>query len=981
MPDDLVQQVKQRLDILDLVQGYVQLKKTGINWKGLCPFHQEKTPSFTVNQERQSWHCFGCFPKGSHVKTPRGFCDIDQLRAGDVVISGKGQEKSVLTTHRHMYKGELVRISLCKLGGEVALTGDHKVFALRGAPYTKIYKNFSRRLKRYQQLPADQYRQKLDRYFPVEKVEAHELTIGDLLLYPISYRTEPISSLVPCDHLTKTFRLGPKPSDLPKELPITDSLLKLLGYYIAEGSNHRAYIRFSLGGHELKLAKEIQVLLKEVFGLVSSIHVRQGGKPGIEVTCCHAALADIFGNLCGKGAANKHIPFELRHLPVGQQQVLLNAIWTGDGTARAKHRSLKIERSIGSISQTLAEQIVDILLRRHIFPSLQVIQAHTSGDGVKHRMAYTVVWGEAGEDKYNSVYQAAGGTHYWVLPVVHIAKEPFCDEVFNLTIEDDHSYVARNFAVANCGEGGDIFTFVEKIEHVEFKEALELLAGRVGLEVKPQTPVERQQKGEKAKLEELYQLASRFYHALLINHPLGQAARDYLAKRGVSAESVKAWQLGVAPDHWDALLSALQKRGFTADELVKAGLAVKNERGNIYDRFRNRLLFPIITASGQPVAFSGRVITADQEPKYLNSPESLLYRKSSVVMGLNLAKEAIRKAGQVMVVEGNLDVLICQQFGLTNTVATGGTALTSDHLRLLARYAPVVIFAFDADAAGQKAAEKAALLALEVGLEPRFIALPAGDDPDSLLRRDEAAFRQAMAAALPAVPYFLERALNEYGQATAQAKKQVAAAVVPLLRRIHDPVEQADSLQQVADRLHVPREAIESAVSAETKAKTTVPVVAATARRGPLEPSQRLFGLLLLSERPLPPLDPLLQDSPDKTLQFLQARQAEGIGDKMSWATWQAKQPQPIQARLASLLTVAAEAYGELPQEQFEAEITLLLAALRSRVLEHQQSDRQAEIRLAEQAGDKARVRSLLQEMMDDLVMPPPASADPRQKT
>lgn len=526
------------------------------------------------------------------------------------------------------------------------------------------------------------------------------------------------------------------------------------------------------------------------------------------------------------------------------------------------------------------------------------------------------------------------------------------------------------YCFGGCSEGGDIFTFVEKIENVDFRGALELLAGRIGLELKPPSPEERQQKNAKARLYEMYDLATRFYHKLLLDHPLASVAREYCDKRGVSADSIAKWRLGFAPDRWDALLNALMKRGYSVEEVIESGLAAKNERGKTYDRFRNRLLFPITTVTGRVVAFSGRALDAEQTPKYLNSPETLLYKKSQTVMGLPLAKEAIRQKDRVIVVEGNLDVLICQQLSYLETVATGGTALTLDHLQLLGRYTENVIFAFDADSAGQKAAYKAAQLALKAKLSPRFMKLPEGEDPDSLLRSDPEAFRLAVSEALPAVAYFLNKAIAEHGLTSAVAKKSIGQDLKPILDLLSDPIERADSVRLVAERLRVPTEAVTKMLDAAGQAAAPVMEVLPANHQpaGALvspKPELLLLGLLFLSESPLPALPPVLETAPSPNLETLRGLRDKGVGSKTTWAAWLASEPQARQERINKAVAMTAGIYGEATPAEMADEIAQLIKLLDQRAREAQQKDVQWQIKEAETKGDKAAVRALLKQLID----------------
>ena len=324
---DQVDEIKSKVDIVEVVSSYVPLKKAGRNFSGLCPFHGEKTPSFMVSAERQAFKCFGCFPRGALIKTPKGLHPIESINYGDYVISGKGRARRVIATHRRLFKGKLIEVTPRKLSYATELTEDHLVYTLKTAPYLKRYKYLSKRLRLYNNLSEQKLRYKLDKYFSIEKIHAGDLKIGDYVLYPINQdvRTNHILNFL--DYFSERPRKrGVRPREFPLKLQINANLLKLIGYYIAEGSSHRAYIRFSLGSHEKDFAQDIVSLIKALFNLDSSIHFRNDKKTGIEVTCCNSLVAIIFQNMCGKGAADKHIPFQLENIKPEKQKILINAI-------------------------------------------------------------------------------------------------------------------------------------------------------------------------------------------------------------------------------------------------------------------------------------------------------------------------------------------------------------------------------------------------------------------------------------------------------------------------------------------------------------------------------------------------------------------------------------------------------------------------------------------------------------------------------
>jgi DNA primase len=312
---------------------------------------------------------------------------------------------------------------------------------------------------------------------------------------------------------------------------------------------------------------------------------------------------------------------------------------------------------------------------------------------------------------------------------------------------------SQNFHCFGCDEGGTVFDFVMRTEGLTFPEAVRLLARQVGVEVEGVGPEDTARERETDAVHETLALAARYY-ASRINQDEGRRAREYFLGRGLSPATLESWQLGYAPDGWDGLLSALAKWR-TPEDLIAAGLAIPSKKGGRpYDRFRDRVLFPIHDASGRVVGFGGRLL-GEGEPKYLNTPETAVYHKSRVLYGLREARTPMRQEGTAVVVEGYMDVLALHQAGIGQAVATCGTSLTPDHARILKRYAEEVVLVFDGDTAGLKAALRAFETVLPTGLRVRAAILPGGKDPDDVVRAEGAdAMRRMIAGADDLVAFF-----------------------------------------------------------------------------------------------------------------------------------------------------------------------------------------------------------------------------------
>ncbi|OGE26625.1 DNA primase [Candidatus Daviesbacteria bacterium RIFCSPHIGHO2_02_FULL_39_12] len=808
---DDVDLIKEKINIVDLISEYLTLKKAGVNFKAACPFHNEKTPSFVVSPERQIWHCFGCFPPGELVKTPFGFHKIEDINKDHWVVSGKGHLRKVTQVMTHQYDGDLVRVAIKKLGGEVRLTTDHNVFIVRGAPYTqKKYKDFSRRYRKYLRIRAlnsEKYLKRVSKYFPVRQIQAGELEEGDLMLYPITRRETEVKDIDLKKYLTKKTNYGPAPGKIPLILQITSDLLKLLGYWIAEGSSHRAYIRFSLGNHEEDFAKEIVSLTKKIFNLEAKIHRRSGQiKTGIEITVCHSQLANIFENLCGKGANNKHIPFIFHDLPPEKQRIILDAIFKGDGTSFIASRSRNRHKSITTISRILSEQLIDILLRLNLFPTLYLSKFHIDRLLVNHREAYVIIWSEEAAQRYNLIYYQSDGSEYWLLPIIKLQKETYKGPVYNFTVDEDHSYIATNFAVANCQKGGDIFTFLMEKEGMEFKEALEFLAKKAGV-------VLAKTSGKKDFKERLFEVnlkAQEFFHYILTKHALGKTALEYLEKRGVTDVSIAEFGLGYAPNSWESLTKVLLKRGFTIAEIVESGLAVSSKTGG-YDRFRGRITFPLIDGKDKLRGFSGRVLYP-QEPKYINTPQTPIFDKSSYLFGINLARAEIRNKKEAVLVEGEMDVILSHQAGFKNVVAAKGTALTEGQIDLLKKYTENIALCFDMDLAGDSASRRGIEMAEKAGLNLKVVEIVGGKDAAEVIKEDPKLWQEAIVGSVPVYDYYISSTAKRYDIKNPADLKKIGQELIPIWSKIADDLVKERYIQKLAAFLKTDEGTLRNAV-------------------------------------------------------------------------------------------------------------------------------------------------------------------------
>lgn len=400
-----------------------------------------------------------------------------------------------------------------------------------------------------------------------------------------------------------------------------------------------------------------------------------------------------------------------------------------------------------------------------------------------------------------------------------------------------------------CQAGGDIFSFIQQSEGLDFPAALTMLAERAGVAVKAGVPARYD---PRARQFELHGLAARFYHELLMNQPVGRKAKEYLHGRGVHDETMELFAIGYAPQQWNSVQLFLQSKGFSDREMIDSGLVGKSPRGKLYDRFRGRIMFPIHDLQGRVVAFGGRITpwhATGEEGKYINSPETAIYSKRRVVYNLHRAKHSLHQQPCV-VVEGYMDVAMLVQAGVDNVVASSGTAFTSEHVALLQRYTSTLHFAFDADAAGVKAAQAATREASMAGLRVATVLFPSGKDPADVVQENPDRVRAYLDSPTSLVKVLLQR-LQETKEGL--DREQVLENIVPLVQQTANTVQQGEMIQAIAATLHVPEAAV---VARVTKSVPPAPLSSAPLKEPGaaeqdvlLSADQLLLGLVILDSQ------------------------------------------------------------------------------------------------------------------------------------
>ncbi|MCL0052906.1 DNA primase [Dehalococcoidales bacterium] len=359
-----------------------------------------------------------------------------------------------------------------------------------------------------------------------------------------------------------------------------------------------------------------------------------------------------------------------------------------------------------------------------------------------------------------------------------------------------------------CNSGGDVFSFIMKKQNIGFGDALRLLGQKAGITIPSRSEPERE---EKTKLYQVNEAAGQYFHNLLLNSPAGEKARSYLASRGLSLKTITEFQLGFSPNSWEALKQYLMERGYSESELLTAGLIIETEAGKTHDRFRNRLMFPIKDIKERTTGFGARVLD-DSLPKYLNSPQTPIFDKSSCLYGINLAKTAIRQQNMVVIVEGYMDVITAHQNGFSNVVASMGTSVTEKQVSTLNRLTKNIALALDADAAGEEAMLRCVGYENILNAEVKVIILPSGKDPDDVIREDSKIWQKLMEEALPVIDYTFNMIATKLDLTTAKDKTLVVGKLLDIIAEIKDSVRQAHYLQKLARLVKVSERSIEAAL-------------------------------------------------------------------------------------------------------------------------------------------------------------------------
>lgn len=386
---------------------------------------------------------------------------------------------------------------------------------------------------------------------------------------------------------------------------------------------------------------------------------------------------------------------------------------------------------------------------------------------------------------------------------------PFhADKAPSFTVDDEK----KLWHCFGCGAGGDLFSFVMKTDNVDFGEAVEILAKRSGVALTPVRPEDRGRRNLKDKILKINDLASKYFFKVLISSNSGEKFLKYLEERKVPKEEIRSFKIGASQESWDGLLRALQKRGYAPADVAQAGLAIARESGGHYDRFRDRLIFPLFNVVGDIVGFAGRAF-GDAMPKYLNTPETPLFDKGKMLYGLDRAKKHVGEYG-IILTEGYMDVITLHKAGVRSAVASMGTALTPAQVDLLRRYTDKVALAYDSDFAGDSASMRGIEMLVDRGIDIRVVSLPKGEDPDSITMEGGAeAFEKYLAKAADYFDFFLAKNIERTGADTPARKRDVILQMAPLIEKTPNKILRDKQIAVMAERLSVAERQVQSAMA------------------------------------------------------------------------------------------------------------------------------------------------------------------------
>ena len=733
-----IARVREATDFVALVSEHLALKKVGLRYTGLCPFHAEKTPSFSVNADEKLFYCLA---GETGVLTWDGVRPIRELAGGTHrILTEKG--RWVEAPFRSFGVQPLMKVTLTRNRQRKALyaTPEHRWLVRKGAAPHR-YERTTEQLRPGHPLAWS---------FPHSRVRM----LGELspqgIAHGITYGDGSHFASAACVDLH-----GDKDAELLKWFPLNRT-------YALQTHDGKPYIKV------LDLPKHFK------------------DRPSLDEAPTYLA-----GWLAGYIAADGHV--------------------SKDGTCM-----------LNSADRGDLEFVRQVCTRLGVGTYGITSQERTGFEGREPSTLYRVHFIAEDLDerfflisKHRDRFLAASKS--WVRRgwmVESVEPTDRVDEVYCAEVEGTHNFTLEdNILTGNCfgcQMKGDVITFVQEIEHLEFAEAVEYLAAKSGVQIRYDQANVSRERGRRERLVEVMKKAVDWYHQRLLSGDDGAAARSYLRSRGYDGDVVRQFQIGWAPDDWDALARSLK----VGDDVLRdTGLGFVNRRQRQQDAFRGRVMFPIFDSRGDPVAFSGRILPGAEGPKYKNSAESPLYSKSKVLYGLNWAKADVVRAGEVIICEGSTDVIGFFLAGLPRAVAGWGTALTEDQVRTLKNFARRLVLAYDADSAGQAAAERLYEWEKRYEVDIAVADLPPGSDPADLARSEPERLQAAVENARPFLAFRIERVLTGASLSTPEGRARAAEAALAMIKEHPDSFVQDQYLMEVSTRTRIEADRLREALS------------------------------------------------------------------------------------------------------------------------------------------------------------------------
>ncbi|MGI9121587.1 MAG: DNA primase [Rubrobacter sp.] len=798
-----IEEVREASSIAEVASEFTALRRQGARFSGLCPYpdHQEKTPSFSISPDKGFYYCHGCLEANERVWTSKGLIPIAEAEPGDEVIGLDGNRETI--TDKWFKSGPTLRIKTGAAKEGIEVTPDHQCIFVKREEALRAIPRVHPRQSGGKKLRFSSRHSKKNANVRLSVEHASEVREGDFWLYPVVPDRDRSDPPLLGQHLIREYTKGPRNARIT-ELPVNPRTAWLYGVWLAEGSLYRGGVRWSFALEEANsLAARVVETLEREFGRSSTSFLRPH-KNICEVACSSTDLSTLFSHWFGRGCANKQVPVQALSWTKECQAALLQGYVDGDGY------TYNGVTSAASVSEALAYGVFALCIQTGKVCSATVIPEQTRKDGVRRRKIHYVHI--LSKESLKGFFAEIDGINYFwsVVQEASLAtEEPVT--VVDITTTGSHTFLTKMGITHNCQRGGDAIKLVMDLKSLEFAEAVSYLADRSGVELQFEgggdPDAARERSLRRRQIHRALAAAAVYYHKYLLRSqtPEAQQARHYLRDRQIQASTIEEFRLGYAPPRGTSgFVSAAG--GLDLDRRILDAAGLLSPRGG--ERFAGRITFPISDRRGRIVGFGARTL-GDDQPKYLNSPETEIFNKRDLLYGFPQVSEAIRKERAALVVEGYTDVLMLYQSGIENAVATLGTATTPGHLRMLSGYADRIYVLFDPDAAGERAIERAAATAADLKLDLRVLRLPE-DPADWLLEHSPEEFAGMLKDAVPVLEYGIRRIVARTMGADATQRSRAVPEVRSMIQEIKDPVLYREALRLATESLGVGPEVLRS---------------------------------------------------------------------------------------------------------------------------------------------------------------------------